>query len=290
MNFLAPQWTLLAGIGLSFFFQNHIIQNYTSKWSTKILQLSVVLLGASLNMTVITNNGAENLLLTFGSVSFVMMIGLIASRTLAVQKEQGILIACGTAICGGSAISALAPATKADNSAITISMGVVFLLNALAVFIFPAIGHYFELSQDQFGIWAALAIHDTSSVVAAASLYGDSALATATTIKLTRALWIIPTVLIFSQIYQKADKIKLTIPWFILGFIGMSLIFTFTNIPTDISQGIKGIAKIGFSLTLFLIGLSFHWGKLRNIGLRPIGLGIGLWVMISSLVLFALIF
>jgi len=289
MNFLSPQYALLAGIFLSFFIQNHRIQHHASVWSSRLLQISVVLLGASLNLKIILSKGEENLFLTLASVSFVFLVGIIVTRLLSIQKEQGLLITCGTAICGGSAISALAPVIKADATAITVSLTIVFLLNAIAVFVFPLIGQSFELTQDQFGIWAALAIHDTSSVVAASALYGDQALATATTVKLTRTLWLIPTLLIFSQMNQKSEKLKITLPWFIFGFIALSLLFTFTAIPSSYSLGIKTIAKLGFSLTLFLIGLSFHWHKLKSIGLRPIGLGVGLWIMISSLTLFAIL-
>lgn len=287
MNYFSPQWTLLAGILCSFFFQNHQVQIYASKYSSKLLQISIVLLGASLNFTLILRDGGGNFFLTFASVTLVFIVGILAGRLLKIPREQSLLITCGTAICGGSAISALAPVIKADNSSFTVSIGIVFLLNAVAVFIFPLIGQYFDLSQNQFALWAALAIHDTSSVVAASAQYGDQALATATIIKLTRALWIIPMVLVFSL--RGTQKTKLSLPWFIVGFLIVSLIFTFINVPNAYTQMIKTIAKTGFSFTLFLIGLSFNWSKLKNIGFRSFGLGIGLWLMISTVSLTSLL-
>lgn len=283
MNLLSPQWTLLTGIILSLFFQGKDIQMISKKWSAKLLQLSVILLGASLNFNAVLAQGIESVIVTFFSILFVFFIGYLGRKALKVNDEQGLLITMGTAICGGSAIGALSPVIKADTMAITISIGVVFLLNALAVFIFPVLGNFFELSQDQFGLWAALAIHDTSSVVAASSIYGEKSLEIATTVKLIRALWIIPVTLFFSFYTKGTQKGKISIPWFIFGFLAVSMLFTFIDDPGNYKANVTALAKTGFSITLFLIGLTFDFKKIQSVGSRPLFLGVGLWVIVSSL-------
>lgn len=283
MNLLSPQWTLLTGIILSLFIQGKDIQTSAKKWSAKLLQMSVILLGASLNFNAVLAQGGESVMVTFLSILFVFFIGYLGRKALKVNDEQGLLITMGTAICGGSAIGALSPVIKADTMAITISIGVVFLLNALAVFIFPFLGNLFELTQDQFGLWAALAIHDTSSVVAASAIYGEKSLEIATTVKLIRALWIIPVTLFFSFYTKGTEKGKISIPWFIFGFLAVSMLFTFVDIPGNYKTNVTALAKAGFSITLFLIGLTFDFKKIRSVGLRPLLLGIGLWVIVSSL-------
>jgi uncharacterized integral membrane protein (TIGR00698 family) len=283
MNIFSPQWTLFTGIILSFFLQGSDLQDKAKKWSAKLLQFSVILLGASLNFNAVIDQGSGGAMITFLSILFVFALGYVGRKALKVNAEQGLLITMGTAICGGSAIGALSPVIKADTMAITISIGVVFLLNALAVFIFPFLGNVFELSQDQFGLWAALAIHDTSSVVAASAIYGSEALEIATTVKLIRALWIIPVTLFFSFYTRGAEKGKISIPWFIIGFLAFSMIFTFTNIPGNYKAIVTDLAKMGFAITLFLIGLTFDFKKIRSVGTRPLLLGIGLWVIVSSI-------
>ncbi|HLW55934.1 MAG TPA: putative sulfate exporter family transporter [Bacteriovoracaceae bacterium] len=283
MNFLSPQWTLLTGIILSFFFQGHVIQDHAKKLSSKLLQLSVILLGASLNFNAVLNQGTEGVLITFISLLVVFFLGYLGRKALKVDYQQGTLITMGTAICGGSAIGALSPVIKAETMAITVAIGVVFLLNALAVFIFPFTGELFQLTQEQFGLWAALAIHDTSSVVAASAIYGSKALEIATTVKLIRALWIIPITLFFSFYTKGATKGKISIPWFIFGFLILSLIFTFIEIPLSVKTNVTDLAKMGFAVTLFLIGLTFDFKKIKAVGIRPLLLGIGLWIIVSLL-------
>lgn len=283
MNLLSPQWTLLMGIVLSIFFQGKDIQTSAKKWSAKLLQLSVILLGASLNFNAVLAQGSESIIITFLSILFVFFIGYLGRKALKVNDEQGLLITMGTAICGGSAIGALSPVIKADTMAITISISVVFLLNALAVFIFPFLGHFFELTQNQFGLWAALAIHDTSSVVAASAIYGQKSLEIATTVKLIRALWIIPVTLFFSLYTKGTKKGKISIPWFIFGFLAVSIFFTFFDFHENYKTNVTALAKTGFSITLFLIGLAFDFKKIRSVGLKPLLMGIGLWIIVSSL-------
>jgi uncharacterized integral membrane protein (TIGR00698 family) len=280
-NIFSPQWTLLLGLFLSLFIQGHDLQTMAKKGSAKLLQLSVILLGASLNFHAVIDQGSEGAFITFFSILFVFFLGFLGRKLFKVEKDQGLLITMGTAICGGSAIGALSPVIKADTMAITVSIAVVFLLNALAVFIFPFLGHLFDLSQGQFGLWSALAIHDTSSVVAASSIYGERALEVATTVKLIRALWIIPVTLFFSFTTRGATKGKISIPWFVLGFLLVSLLFTFVHIPGEYKMTVTSLAKNGFALTLFLIGLTFDFKKIRELGFGPLMLGVSLWVVVS---------
>lgn len=284
---LSPQWMLLAGILLSFF-MTPALADRTKKFSTKLLQISVILLGASLNFNAVLNQGGNGVLITMVSIIGIFLLGYLGNKILKVEKVQATLITMGTAICGGSAIGALAPVLRADSFAITISIGVVFLLNALAVFIFPFLGHYFELTQEQFGLWSALAIHDTSSVVAASAIYGEKALEIATTVKLIRALWIIPITLCFSFLTDREKRSKITIPWFILGFLLCSLLFTFVDIPQSYKLQVTALAKLGFAITLFLIGLTFDFKKIKQVGIRPLIFGVGLWLVVSSVSLILL--
>jgi uncharacterized integral membrane protein (TIGR00698 family) len=280
---LAPQWALTAGIVVSFYFSNKSkIQTTAKIWGTKTLQLSVILLGSSLNFRSVLREGATGSLITLVSLITVFGLGLLGIKALKLDKKLGLLITMGTAICGGSAIAALAPVIAADSVIITISIAIIFLLNALAVFIFPFLGTTLNLSQADFGLWAALAIHDTSSVVAASSVYGQEAMSIATTVKLTRALWIIPITALFAIVYKRRDK-KIPFPWFVMGFLTMSLFFTFTESLNKYKYIFLFLSKSGFSLTLFLIGLTFDFKKMKDIGLRPLLFAVGLWFIISLL-------
>lgn len=288
MNLFSPQWTLLAGILISLFIQGNAFQAKAKLWSTRFLQLSVVLLGASLNFNSVLTQGLHGFLITFLSILFVFVLGYGGAKLLKINKDQGNLITIGTAICGGSAIGALSPIIRADNLAITVSIGVIFLLNALGVFIFPVLGDIAGLTQEEFGLWAALAIHDTSSVVAASAIYGERALAVATTVKLMRALWIMPIALLFSYFSRGAHREKIPLPWFIIGFITLSMIFTFIDLPGNLKGIITNTAKGGFSITLLLIGLSFDMKKLRDVGMKPLIFGMGLWIIVSIVSLLAI--
>jgi uncharacterized integral membrane protein (TIGR00698 family) len=282
LPYLPAQWSLLLGITLSFFIQGHQIQEAVRPWSTRLLQISLILLGASLNFHSIILQTKEGVLITLLSLIFVFILGVIGQKLLKVDKIQGTLITMGTAICGGSAIGALAPVINADAMAITVSISVVFILNALAVFIFPFLGELFSMTQDQFGLWAALAIHDTSSVVGASALYGSGALEVATTIKLIRALWIIPITLTFSLL-TKADRTKkVPVPWFIFGLLLLSLLFTMFNLPVELKLAATWLSKNGFAVTLFLIGLNFDLQKMKKIGIKPLILGSLLWIIVSA--------
>jgi len=282
MLMISPQWALATGIILSFFIQkNEALQLKAKTWGAKLLQGSVILLGTSLNFQAVLKQGASGVMITFISILLIFILGMLGEKLLKLEKNQGLLITIGTAICGGSAIVALAPVIAADALAITISIGIIFLLNALAIFIFPPIGQWLALSQQDFGLWAALAIHDTSSVVAASSLFGQEALAVATTVKLTRALWIIPITLIFSLYQSKKSLKKITIPWFIFGFLIMSLGFTFIETLSSLRPIFLGISKLGFSLTLFCIGLTFDLNKIKKVGVKPFVFGTLLWMIVT---------
>jgi uncharacterized integral membrane protein (TIGR00698 family) len=214
-----------------------------------------------------------------------MGIGYLLGRLLKVDTTISYLISCGTAICGGSAIAAISQSLRADEKDISVSIGTVFILNAIALFIFPSIGNYFHLTQQQFGIWAAIAIHDTSSVVGAASKYGNEALMTATTVKLARALWIIPLVLLTSFIFKHQSSAK-AFPWFILFFVIASVINSYLNVPLSVTANIFKAAKTGFSITLFLIGTGISVKALKQVGAKPLLQGIVLWVIIIVASLF----
>lgn len=240
------------------------ILHLIKKMSKTLLQYSVVGLGFGMNLYESLASGREGMLFTIISVVGTLAIGmLIGRKLLKVDKETAYLISSGTAICGGSALA------------------VVFVLNAVALFIFPSIGHWLSLSQQEFGTWAAIAIHDTSSVVGAGAAYGEEALKVATTIKLTRALWIIPLALATSFIFKSKDH-KISVPWFILYFIIAILLNTFilVNVPS-IGIIISGIARKCLTLTMFFIGASLSTDVLRTVGIKPLIQGILLWIVIS---------
>lgn len=278
---IAPHWSILLGIGLSLFLKfTPGEQGLIKGLSSRILQGSIILLGSALNFQIVVKHGLSGMVTTFISLSLVLLAGELLARLFRVASPISTLISVGTAICGGSAIGAVSPVIKADNFSIAVAMGIVFILNASAVFIFPFIGNELALSQEQFGIWSALAIHDTSAVVAAAASYGEEALSTATTLKLSRALWIIPVTFFYATTYK--SKGKITYPWFILFFLGMSLLFTNISELWPLVPTLKTISRVGFSVTLFLIGLSLNRKQLQSIKLSTVALGISLWVLTLS--------
>ncbi len=251
------------------------------KISKILLQVSVVGLGFGMNLHSSLQSGKEGMLFTIFSVTLVMVLGMLLGKFLKVSKSSSYLISAGTAICGGSAIAAVAPLTKSSDSEISVSLATIFTLNAVGLFIFPYLGHMLDLDQVQFGTWAAMAIHDTSSVVGAASEYGEKALEVATTVKLTRALWIIPLALVTTFVF-KDNKAKITIPWFIFFYILAMTINTYVNIPTGLQQGIISGAKTSLILTLFLIGSGLSKENLMQVGIKPMVLAIILWVVIAT--------
>ncbi len=251
--------------------------------SKKLLQYSVIGLGFGMNLQASLASGKEGMLFTIISVIGTLLIGLfIGCKVLKLNRNTSYLISSGTAICGGSAIAAVGPIIKAKDTDMSMALATVFILNAIGLFLFPALGHWLGLSQQEFGTWAAIAIHDTSSVVGAGAAYGEEALQVATTIKLTRALWIIPLALITSIIFRSDGK-KITIPWFILFFIVAMLINTYllADYP-EIGKFIAGIARKGLIITMFFIGASLSVDVIKSVGIRPLLQGVLLWIIISA--------
>ena len=230
---------------------------FNKKVSKKLLQYSVIGLGFGMNLHASLASGKEGMIFTIISVIGTMVIGmLIGRKVLKMNRDTAYLISSGTAICGGSAIAAVGPVIKAKESDMSVALATIFILNAIALFIFPVLGEWMGLTQQQFGTWAAIAIHDTSSVVGAGAAYGEEALQVATTIKLTRALWIIPLALITSVIFKNESK-KISIPWFILWFVVAILINTYLlDSAPMVGKIISGIARKGLIITMFFIGAS----------------------------------
>lgn len=255
---------------------------FNKKVSKKLLQYSVVGLGFGMNLHASLASGKEGMMFTIVSVVGTMFVGMfIGRKLLKVNRDTSYLISSGTAICGGSAIAAVGPVIKAKDSDMSVALATVFVLNAIALFIFPVLGEWLGLTQQEFGTWAAIAIHDTSSVVGAGAAYGEEALQVATTIKLTRALWIIPLALVTSIIFKSEGK-KISIPWFILWFIVAILINTYAldELP-EVGKAISGLARKGLIVTMFFIGASLSTDVLKAVGVKPLVQGILLWLVIS---------
>ena len=255
------------------------------KISKYLLQYSVVGLGFGMNLQASLASGKEGMEFTVISVVGTLLIGWVIGRKfLKVDRDTSYLISSGTAICGGSAIAAVGPVLRAKDSEMSVALGTIFILNAIALFIFPVIGHALNMSQHEFGTWAAIAIHDTSSVVGAGAAYGEEALRVATTIKLTRALWIIPLAIATSFIFKSKGQ-KISIPWFIFFFVLAMIVNTYVlNLSETgalIGAGINSIARKALTITLFFIGASLSRDVLKAVGIKPLVQGILLWVVIS---------
>ncbi len=276
---ITPAFALFLGLFFAFIFECPY-PKFNKKTSKYLLQASVVGLGFGMNVTESLKSGSEGMLFTIVSVCGVMVIGIMIGYWLHLNRKTAYLISSGTAICGGSAIAAVGPVVKADENEMAVSLGVIFVLNAIALFIFPPLGHIADMSQAQFGTWAAIAIHDTSSVVGAGEAYGPQALQLATLIKLTRALWIIPLALVTMVIFRD-KKSKVSIPWFIFLFILAMIINTYCNLPSSLTSALVYIAKKGLVLTLFLIGASLSLKTVKAVGLKPFILAVALWVIIG---------
>ncbi|WGY47417.1 putative sulfate exporter family transporter [Vibrio sp. ABG19] len=252
-----------------------------AKLTKRLLAYSIVGLGFGIPLQQALSVTSDGIGLIVVSIAGTLILGTVLARFIGLNATAGHLIASGTAICGGSAIAAVAPAVNADDDQTAVALGTVFLLNSLALFLFPLIGHALNLDQHTFGTWAAIAIHDTSSVVGAASAYGEEALKTATTLKLARALWIVPVALLSAWMFRSKSK-KVTIPYFILFYcaaIGFS-----DQLPQFevVYQQIFGLAKQALVVCLFLIGCSLSVRRLRTAGAKPLMFGIVLWIVIST--------
>jgi len=287
----SPPVALALGLLLAFTIGNPFPQ-VTGKPTKLLLQGSVIFLGFGMNIEAVFKAGRDGILFTIVTIFGTLILGYLVGKFLKVNEKTSNLISSGTAICGGSAIAAVGPAIDAGTEEMSVSLGTVFVLNSIARILFPIIGHMLDLSQTQFGVWAAIAIHDTSSVVGAAQTYGPDALAIATTVKLARALWIAPVALMFAFLYRKSDKerkTKVAMPWFIFLFLGATLIRTYapSAILPSIFDSLVNLAKAGMTVTLFLIGVSLSRKTLRAVGVRPLLQGVLLWIVISVVSLFA---
>lgn len=278
---VTPALALFAGLVFAMIFPMPF-PKFNKKGSKYLLQTSVVGLGFGMNVTTALKSGAEGMLFTVVSVIGVMAFGVLLGYWMHLNRKTSYLIASGTAICGGSAIAAVGPVLKADDHEMAVSLGVIFILNAIALFIFPPIGHYFNMGQAQFGTWAAIAIHDTSSVVGAGDAYGPEACQIATLIKCTRALWIIPLAFVTMFIFRdKSSGSKIAIPWFIFLFVLAMIANTYCGIPEGVSNVLVTIAKRALVVTLFLIGAGLSIGMIKKVGVRPLLLAVLLWIIIG---------
>lgn len=285
--FASPAIALLAGLVIAQFI-GHPYLHLNHKITHLLLQLSVVGLGFGMNVHSALQAGKEGVVFTVASITGTLAFGYFMGRWLKIEKKTSFLISTGTAICGGSAIAAISPVIKADEKQTPVALGCVFVLNSVALFIFPAIGHYLNLSQTQFGLWCAIAIHDTSSVVGAASKYGTHALEVATTVKLARALWIVPVTFMATFLFKNQSK-KISVPYFIGLFILAIIANTYIPSIAIVSPHLITIAKAGLTLTLFLIGAGLSRRVLASVGFKPLLQGLMLWIAISAAALYAVI-
>ncbi len=283
----SPPVALALGLGLAQTVGNPFAAQ-TKSLTARLLQFSVVGLGFGMNAHAAAAAGREGLLFTVASVFGTLTLGYFVGKWLGLGRHVVHLISCGTAICGGSAIAAVGPVLRAKDEEMSVALGTVFVLNAVALFAFPPIGHALAMTQNQFGLWCAIAIHDTSSVVGAAAAYGDQALQVATTVKLARALWIIP-VSIATALVFKQQGVKIKIPYFIVGFVLAMLANTYLPAARPLGLLLVHLAKIGLTVTLFFIGAGLSGRVLRAVGARPFVLGAVLWVVISTVSLYVIL-
>lgn len=283
---ISPPIALLMGLIIAQFI-GHPYLHLNHKTTHILLQVSVVGLGFGMNVSTALKAGKQGILFTIVSIVGTLIIGIAMGKFLKIERKTSYLISSGTAICGGSAIAAISPIVKAEEKQISVALGVIFILNSIALVLFPVIGHWLNMSQTQFGMWCALAIHDTSSVVGAASKYGPHALEVATTVKLARALWIIPIAFVSTFVF-KAPKGKIKIPYFIGLFILAMIANTYLPEVQSISKYIVYVAKSGLTLTLFLIGCGLSKKVLQSVGIKPLIQGVVLWLIISIASLFVI--
>lgn len=291
-SIISPPIALLLGVLIVNVFGNPFV-DFNHKAITFLLQFSVIGLGFGMNAHSAVSAGKEGFLLTIFSIFSTLIFGFLLGKWLATERKTSHLISCGTAICGGSAIAAIAPVIKSNENQTSIALGVIFILNSIALFVFPFIGHQLGLSQKDFGLWCAIAIHDTSSVVGAANKYGAEALQIATTVKLARALWIIPISLVTAYIFNKQSRstgAKIKIPYFIGLFVIAMLLNTYVPSINAFTTHIVGVAKVGLTITLFLIGATLNFATLRTVGVKPLLQGVFLWIFIAVLALLSIIY
>ncbi len=273
---LSPPIALLLGLIIA----NYISLSPSRKMTTYLLQFSIVGLGFGMNVENALAAGRQGIIFTIMSILGTLAIGYLIGKLFNIEKRTSLLISVGTAICGGSAIAAISPIIKAEEKQISVALGIIFILNSVALFVFPFFGHIFHLSEPQFGLWCAIAIHDTSSVVGAASKYGPVALQIATTVKLARALWIIPAALGTALLFKSTNG-KIKVPYFIGFFIIAVAANTYISALVYVSSYIVFFSKAGLTFTLFLIGAGLNRDALKSVGLKPMIQGVILWILIS---------
>lgn len=284
---ISPPFALLGGLvyGLAVAHPFHVESKKLAKF---LLQASVIGLGFGMNLHEVLHAGRSGFLYTAVSITTVMLLGLGLGYLIRVGKKSSFLIAAGTAICGGSAIAAVGPIADANEEEMAVSLGAVFILNSIALFLFPAIGFALHMSQSQFGLWSALAIHDTSSVVGATARYGPAALAIGTTVKLARALWIVP--LSLATAVALKSKARIQWPWFILLFCIAALLNTLLPIFNPAFAALSRLGRIGLTVTLFLIGTGLNKDTLKKVGVRPLLQGLTLWIIVGTTTLALILF
>jgi uncharacterized integral membrane protein (TIGR00698 family) len=280
---------LFSGILFVLLFENPVPQ-VSKRLSTLLLHISIIGLGAGMNLETVARVGLEGFVYTAIGISLTLFIGIALSRLLKAEKEVSLLLSVGTAICGGSAIAAVAPVIRAKNESITVSMATVFMLNASALLFFPWLGHFFGLDEHQFGLFSALAVHDTSSVVATSMQYGSQALVVATSVKLARALWIVPVALAIGMFWKSEEKKRPKIPMFILGFVAAAALVTWIPDLAPAGKLISDGAKRSLVLALFFIGSGLTLKSIKSVGMKPFFLGIVLWAIVGTLTLSAIKF
>ena len=282
---ITPPIALALGVAFALT-MTHPFPRQASRASKILLQTSVVGLGFGMNLQQVVAAGKTGILFTFVTIAGTLLLGFALGRLLRVSRTTTHLISSGTAICGGSAIAAVAPVIDATDDEISVSLATVFILNSVALFLFPMIGMALHLSQHQFGVWAGIAIHDTSSVVGAASRYGVEALRIATPVKLARALWIVPLTLATAVMFRRKSA-RITVPWFILLFVIASVIRTYVDAPVALWDAITATARAILKVTLFLIGAGLSRKAIAAVGARPLVLGVLLWIVVSVVSLYA---
>lgn len=291
---LSPPMALVAGLVFALAF-THPLPKEGQTVAKFLLQASVVLLGFGMNLGEVLHAGRAGFLYTAVGLAFALSLGLGLGKLMQVRPKASLLITCGTAICGGSAIAAVAPVAEAGEEDMAVALGTVFTLNAIALLLFPLIGWHLHLTQTQFGLWSALAIHDTSSVVGAAAKYGQQALAVGTTVKLARALWIIPVALVTAMIFARRSdqhatgkKVKIQIPWFIGLFVLAAVARTYLPQLAAVFTKMNSLGKSGLTVVLFLIGAGLSRETIRRVGVRPMVQGVALWIVIATCSLMAI--
>lgn len=282
-RFASPPLALALGIALALTL-GHPFPQRSARTTKILLQLSIVGLGFGMNLQQVVAAGRTGILFTFGTIAGTLILGFVVGRALRMDATTTHLISSGTAICGGSAIAAVGPVVGATDDEMAVSLGTVFILNSVALFVFPAIGTALGMSQTQFGIWSAIAIHDTSSVAGAASRYGLEALQVATPVKLARALWIVPLTIATAMVFRRRTRVA--VPWFIIFFLVASIVRTYASSSVRVWETMAHAARVGLTLTLFLIGAGLSRKALAAVGVRPLLLGVTLWIAISVVSLY----